>query len=31
MNQNEINDFFADNEVVGIKSFKFEKALKPID
>lgn len=31
MNQNEINDFFADNETVGIKSFKFEKALKPLD
>lgn len=31
MNQNEINDFFADNETVGVKSFKFEKALKPID
>ena len=30
MNQNEINDFFADNETIGIKSFKFEKALKPI-
>lgn len=31
MNQNEINEFFADNETVGIKSFKFEKALKPLD
>lgn len=31
MNQNEINDFFADNETVGIKTFKFEKALKPLD
>lgn len=30
MNQNEINDFFADNETVGVKSFKFEKALKPL-
>lgn len=30
MNQNEINDFFADNETVGIKSFKFEKALAPL-
>ena len=31
MNQNEINDFFADNKTVAIKSFKFEKALKPLD
>ena len=31
MNQNEINDFFAEDQTVGIKSFKFEKALKPLD
>ena len=31
MNQTEINDFFADNKTAGVKSFKFEKALKPID
>lgn len=31
MNQNEINGFFADNGTVGIKSFKFEKALKLLD
>ena len=31
MNQNEINDFFADNETVGVKSFKFEKSLKPLE
>ena len=31
MNQEKINDFFERDETVGVKSFKFEKALKPLD
>ena len=31
MNQNEINDFFERDETVGVKSFKFEKALAPLE
>lgn len=31
MNQKEINNFFEDGTTVGIKTFKFEKALKPLD